>query len=76
MQASIALILTAVTAALAAPKPFPQASCSIEKVNQCVSQVRSCLLNTCHAMFAFLTDAHSQCGGGAYDCFDDTCFCP
>lgn len=40
MQASIALILTVVTAALAAPKPSPQASCSIEKVNQCVSQVR------------------------------------
>lgn len=40
MQASILLILTAVTAALAAPKPSPQASCSTAKVNQCVSQVR------------------------------------
>lgn len=50
MQASVLLILTAVTAALAAPKPSPQASCSIEKVNQCVSQVRFYTLNKCLAI--------------------------
>ncbi|RSL46489.1 hypothetical protein CEP54_013837 [Fusarium duplospermum] len=38
MQRNLLLILAAVSAAIAAPNPVPQASCSIQKVNQCISQ--------------------------------------
>lgn len=40
MRRNLLLILAAVSAAIAAPNPAPQASCSIQKVNQCISQVR------------------------------------
>ncbi|EQB57767.1 hypothetical protein CGLO_02066 [Colletotrichum gloeosporioides Cg-14] len=52
MQLSFFAVLAAVSLAMAAPNPVPQASCSLAKVNECIKQCGTrqydCFDNTCY----------------------------